>query len=197
MIVYKVKLIGDQNVYWLTEKNADNIIKKWESGAKDVVTIPKYGVRVRASKITEVRRVEESEPYPKEFKEQLIAESGCALPRLDSGIESIKGLPTRLVVLDSDMKLVGSDIALKKKWLEEAESVPYFYYATAHFRKGDDENEYLLSKGQVKKLVKVKFDSDYKSLFPSATIILGEWKYGIPNNVLNSKTGEEQVCYGV
>ena len=197
MRVYKLKLIGDSNTYWLTEKNAEEIIRKWESGGNLVITVPKYGLRVRSSKISEIHRSDETEPYPKEFKEQLLAESGVTVTQLNSGSEDIKNLPTDLVILDENLNIVqakdgiGAEARLKKKWSEDSDSVPCFYYATAHFRTGNSENEYLLVKSQIKKLVKAKFDSEY----PSSPIILGEWKYGVPNNALNGKTGEEQVQY--
>ena len=204
MLVYKLKLVGDSMVYWLTKENATPIINRWERQERGVVIIPKYGIGISLNRISEIRKVEESEPYPTEFKEQLVSRNGGSLPQLPSEIESIKGLPTNLVLLDENLKLIrhrtdqelsGTEVSLKKKWLNNPKSVPYFYYATAHFREGENGNEYLLGKGQIKKLVKVKFDPEYPSLFPSATLVLGEWKYGVPNNALNERTGAEQVCY--
>ena len=150
MKVYKLKIKGDQKVYWLTEKSAFPIMKKWQSGEMGVFTLPTYGIMCHLNKIRDIRAVEEQEPYPNEFKEQLRREGSMNLPDPNDRISQIKKLPYKRVILDKNWQ----PTALKERDMDKAflaNPANNTYILADCYYTGDEENPLFYTKREMVK----------------------------------------------
>lgn len=179
MLVYKMKLSGDQMTYWLTEGVALPIMRRWENGERGVFKVNAYGIMTDLSKIREIRAVEEKEPYPEEFKKQLVNEGTMSLPAPDARLSSISKLPTENILLDKDFKIIPVSInELKKLWKADHKKVPHFYEATCHYKIGENGKEYYIDEMFIPNLLKMRFDEDEPDYPP---MVCDNKRYGVRN----------------
>ena len=173
MLVYKLQLTGDKKVYWLTEKRAKPIIHKWDSGHSGTLALPEYGLLTTLSRIREIRKMEESEPYPPEFKRMLAEEGALALPApLTAEMERIMKLPVSHLVLGEDLQpLAQSEVALRRAWREQKpNALKTYYLATAHYDIHDGQECYYLKPEQIKRLLKMTFHDGEDKIYPASVV---------------------------
>ena len=173
MLVYKLQLTGDKKVYWLTEKVASPIMRRWEAGQRGTFTLKHYGLMAELSRIRGIRQVEESEPYPPEFKKMMAEEGALALPAPPTAeMERIMKLPVSHLVLGEDLQpLAQSEVALRRAWREQKpNALKTYYLATAHYDIHDGKECYYLKPEQIKRLLKMTFHDGEDKIYPASVV---------------------------
>ena len=169
MKVIKMKLKGDSMTYWLTETVAQPIMEKWEHSGRGAAKIEAYELAFDVSQIKEMRGFEENEPYPDEFKTQLLMEGSYALPEtLDEQTQFIRNLPTETIFLDENLKIIPVSLQaqIKKAWLADHSRFATYYQASCHYKEGEKGKEFYLDRNLIKELLGLRFDPEYPEYEP-------------------------------
>ena len=138
MIVYKVKLIKDDSIYYITKKQKETYDSLIASGKGGIIKIGDD--QIRLSSISSVQKVSiPDEDAPKYLIDKL-KENG-EFGDLPKEQKILRDLPSEWLKIDKNMRII-NDYNRIPKGYEGGNR--YWYLAKVHYRVGSEGKEYLL-----------------------------------------------------
>lgn len=188
MKVYEMTLARHSDKYYLTEKVALPIMRKFENREIGTIMIPEYGIMFDASLIREIKAKEIKPPYPKQLKQMLQKEGKLSLPpKLDSEAERIRKLPTKGVFLEMDRKTVidMNEGQLNRAWRSGNDKYKSYYFAEVHqYKSKYGDTALYLNPEYIPLLIRFEFDDENPEY---SARVMEKWVYGRKQSL----TGED------
>lgn len=178
MIVFKVKLIKDDQTYYITKKQKETYDSLIESGKGGIIKIGDD--QIRLSSIASVQKASINDEDAPEYLIDKLKENG-ELEDLPKAQKILRNLPTDWIKIDKKMNII-NDYRRIPQGYEGGDR--YWYLAKVHYRYGEQGREYLLKNFcDLAEVLRMREDPDEAGF----ECISKRWVYGTERDLITGK----------